>query len=110
MQPEVQPCPQKVKQRNHFLKRAHPINNWKRAPIRTAVLTTKDSKYSKRKANFSYLNAHKMNASGLQTVSLQAMITDVQLAIFVNVLGVTLFLLVVLYHYVAANNPKLKPE
>lgn len=44
------------------------------------------------------------------TIFPQAMITDVQLAIFVNVLGVTLFLLVVLYHYVAANNPKLKPE
>ncbi len=34
------------------------------------------------------------------------MITDVQLAIFANVLGVSLFLLVVLYHYVAVNNPK----
>ena len=29
------------------------------------------------------------------------MITDVQLAIFANMLGVSLFLLVVLYHYVA---------
>ena len=38
------------------------------------------------------------------------MITDVQLAIFANVMGVTLFLLVVLFHYVAANNPKNKPE
>ncbi|XP_006767647.1 PREDICTED: dolichyl-diphosphooligosaccharide--protein glycosyltransferase subunit 4 [Myotis davidii] len=28
------------------------------------------------------------------------MITDVQLAIFANMLGVSLFLLVVLYHYV----------
>nr|CAD7435035.1 unnamed protein product [Timema monikensis] len=35
-----------------------------------------------------------------------AMITDVQLAVFANVLGVTLFLLVVLYHYIAANNSK----
>lgn len=34
------------------------------------------------------------------------MITDVQLAIFANMLGVSLFLLVVLYHYVAVNNPK----
>ncbi|XP_007470948.1 PREDICTED: dolichyl-diphosphooligosaccharide--protein glycosyltransferase subunit 4 [Lipotes vexillifer] len=33
------------------------------------------------------------------------MITDVQLAIFANMLGVSLFLLVVLYHYVAM--PKL---
>ncbi|XP_006891812.1 PREDICTED: dolichyl-diphosphooligosaccharide--protein glycosyltransferase subunit 4-like [Elephantulus edwardii] len=32
--------------------------------------------------------------------------TDVQLAIFANMLGVSLFLLVVLYHYVAVNNPK----
>jgi len=36
------------------------------------------------------------------------MITDVQLAIFANILGVTLFLLVVLFHYVTANNPKNK--
>ncbi|XP_065691374.2 dolichyl-diphosphooligosaccharide--protein glycosyltransferase subunit 4 [Patagioenas fasciata] len=35
-----------------------------------------------------------------------AMVTDVQLAIFANMLGVSLFLLVVLYHYVAVNNPK----
>ena len=34
------------------------------------------------------------------------MITDVQLAIFANALGVTLFLLVVLYHYVSVNNKK----
>ncbi|XP_041042185.1 dolichyl-diphosphooligosaccharide--protein glycosyltransferase subunit 4-like [Carcharodon carcharias] len=33
------------------------------------------------------------------------MITDVQLAIFANMLGVFFFLLV-LYHYVAVNNPK----
>ncbi|XP_073845995.1 dolichyl-diphosphooligosaccharide--protein glycosyltransferase subunit 4 [Musca autumnalis] len=32
------------------------------------------------------------------------MITDVQLAIFSNVLGVFLFLLVVLYHYINANS------
>ncbi|XP_059610375.1 dolichyl-diphosphooligosaccharide--protein glycosyltransferase subunit 4 [Phlebotomus argentipes] len=31
------------------------------------------------------------------------MITDVQLAIFSNVLGVFLFLLVVAYHYINAN-------
>ncbi|XP_067633065.1 dolichyl-diphosphooligosaccharide--protein glycosyltransferase subunit 4 isoform X2 [Eurosta solidaginis] len=31
------------------------------------------------------------------------MITDVQLAIFCNVLGVFLFLLVVAYHYITAN-------
>ncbi|CAL1529015.1 unnamed protein product [Lymnaea stagnalis] len=34
------------------------------------------------------------------------MITDVQLAIFANGLGVLLFLLVVLYHYVSVNNVK----
>ncbi|XP_053437773.1 dolichyl-diphosphooligosaccharide--protein glycosyltransferase subunit 4-like [Nycticebus coucang] len=34
------------------------------------------------------------------------MITDVQLAIFANVLGVSLFLLVVLHRYVAVNYPK----
>ncbi|XP_021570358.1 dolichyl-diphosphooligosaccharide--protein glycosyltransferase subunit 4-like [Carlito syrichta] len=34
------------------------------------------------------------------------MITDVQLAIFANMLGMSLFLLVLLYHYAAVNNPK----
>ncbi|XP_028809382.1 dolichyl-diphosphooligosaccharide--protein glycosyltransferase subunit 4 [Denticeps clupeoides] len=34
------------------------------------------------------------------------MLTDVHLAVFANMLGVSLFLLVVLYHYVAVNNPK----
>ncbi|XP_035931552.1 dolichyl-diphosphooligosaccharide--protein glycosyltransferase subunit 4 [Halichoerus grypus] len=34
------------------------------------------------------------------------MITDVQLAVFANTLGMSLFLLVVLYHYVTVNNPK----
>ncbi|XP_075406654.1 dolichyl-diphosphooligosaccharide--protein glycosyltransferase subunit 4-like [Tenrec ecaudatus] len=32
--------------------------------------------------------------------------SDMQLAIFANVLGVSLFLLVLLSHYVAVNNPK----
>ncbi|KAG3289702.1 dolichyl-diphosphooligosaccharide--protein glycosyltransferase subunit 4 [Ictidomys tridecemlineatus] len=34
------------------------------------------------------------------------MITDMQLVIFPNMLGVLLLLLVVLYHYVATNNTK----
>ncbi|XP_055975140.1 dolichyl-diphosphooligosaccharide--protein glycosyltransferase subunit 4-like [Sorex fumeus] len=34
------------------------------------------------------------------------MITDVQLTIFANMMGVSLFLLVVLYHYMTFNNPK----
>ncbi|XP_018796100.1 PREDICTED: dolichyl-diphosphooligosaccharide--protein glycosyltransferase subunit 4 isoform X1 [Bactrocera latifrons] len=34
------------------------------------------------------------------------MISDVQLAIFSNVLGVFLFLLVVAYHYISANSNK----
>ncbi|XP_077188944.1 dolichyl-diphosphooligosaccharide--protein glycosyltransferase subunit 4-like [Paroedura picta] len=34
------------------------------------------------------------------------MVTNVQLAVFTSMLGVSLFLLVVLYHYVAVNNPK----
>lgn len=34
------------------------------------------------------------------------MITDVQLAIFANLLGISLFLLVVLYHYVTSNSNK----
>lgn len=38
----------------------------------------------------------------------EIMITDVQLSIFANILGVTLFMLVVLYHYIVANNPKNK--
>ncbi|KAL6459702.1 hypothetical protein MHYP_G00314610 [Metynnis hypsauchen] len=41
-----------------------------------------------------------------KSASASIMVTDVQLAIFANVLGVSLFLLVVLYHYVAVNNPK----
>ena len=44
----------------------------------------------------------------LQFIS--AMITDIQLAAFANILGVSLFLLVVLYHFVAVNNPKRKEE
>ncbi|GAB0185212.1 dolichyl-diphosphooligosaccharide--protein glycosyltransferase subunit 4 [Grus americana] len=44
--------------------------------------------------------------AGRRVGSGSAMITDVQLAIFANMLGVSLFLLVVLYHYVAVNNPK----
>ncbi|XP_061436709.1 dolichyl-diphosphooligosaccharide--protein glycosyltransferase subunit 4 isoform X1 [Lethenteron reissneri] len=46
------------------------------------------------------------SAASAVSASVAAMITDVQLAIFANVLGVSLFLLVVLYHYVAVNNPK----
>lgn len=34
------------------------------------------------------------------------MITDIQLAVFANVLGVTIFLLVVIYHYVSVNGPR----
>ncbi|XP_077291945.1 dolichyl-diphosphooligosaccharide--protein glycosyltransferase subunit 4 [Arctopsyche grandis] len=34
------------------------------------------------------------------------MISDMQLAIFSNVLGISLFLLVVLYHYINANANK----
>ncbi|XP_065225433.1 dolichyl-diphosphooligosaccharide--protein glycosyltransferase subunit 4 [Planococcus citri] len=34
------------------------------------------------------------------------MITDVQLAVFANLLGIVLFLLVVLYHYVSVNHIK----
>jgi len=32
------------------------------------------------------------------------MITDIQLAMFSNLMGIMLFLLVVLYHFIAANN------
>jgi hypothetical protein len=34
------------------------------------------------------------------------MITDTQLMTFANVLGASLFILVILFHFVAANNPK----
>ncbi|XP_075215685.1 dolichyl-diphosphooligosaccharide--protein glycosyltransferase subunit 4 [Lycorma delicatula] len=34
------------------------------------------------------------------------MISDVQLAVFANFLGVSLFLLVVVYHYISANYTK----
>ena len=40
------------------------------------------------------------------TKKLSKMITDVQLAVFCNVLGVTIFLLVVLYHYVSVNGSR----
>jgi hypothetical protein len=33
------------------------------------------------------------------------MISDVQLAMFSNLMGIMLFLLVVLYHFIAANYP-----
>ncbi|KAF6020980.1 hypothetical protein EB796_020627 [Bugula neritina] len=36
------------------------------------------------------------------------MVTDIQLAVFANFLGIGLFLLVVLYHYLSVNNPKSK--
>ncbi|UYV77887.1 OST4 [Cordylochernes scorpioides] len=42
--------------------------------------------------------------------SMPAMITDIHLAMFSNLMGVTLFLLVVLYHYVSVNNPKKSAE
>lgn len=38
------------------------------------------------------------------------MITDIQLAIFANILGVSLFLLVVLYHYVSVNSPSKRSK
>ncbi|XP_003414800.1 dolichyl-diphosphooligosaccharide--protein glycosyltransferase subunit 4-like [Loxodonta africana] len=34
------------------------------------------------------------------------MVTGVQLTIFANMIGVLIFLLVIVYHYVAINNPK----
>jgi hypothetical protein len=34
------------------------------------------------------------------------MITDIQLAIFSNVLGVSIFLLIILYHYISVNSSK----
>ncbi|KAI9528205.1 oligosaccharyltransferase [Dissostichus eleginoides] len=49
------------------------------------------------------MSKHLSHSYGAQT---PRMVTDVQLAIFANMLGVSLFLLVVLYHYVAVNNPK----
>ncbi len=61
---------------------------------------------------FTYYDVHnKLIITNLFS-SLQGakMISDVQLAIFANVLGVSLFLLVVLYHFVAVNNPKNKAE
>lgn len=51
-----------------------------------------------------------INCLILSSTLFPAMITDVQLAAFANILGVSLFLLVVLYHFVAVNNPKRKEE
>jgi len=36
------------------------------------------------------------------------MVSDVQLAVFVNILGVSVFMMVVFYHYLSANNPNSK--
>ena len=49
---------------------------------------------------------YRLNVINVSVPSVFRMITDVQLAIFSNLLGVSVFLLVVLYHYIAANNPK----
>jgi len=38
------------------------------------------------------------------------MITDMQLAVFANIMGVTLFILVVLYHFIAVNGQRMKEE
>ncbi|VDN58315.1 unnamed protein product [Dracunculus medinensis] len=38
------------------------------------------------------------------------MITDVQLAVFSNLVGVSIFALVILFHYVVVNNPKRSKE
>ena len=36
------------------------------------------------------------------------MITDMQLAVFANIMGVSLFILVVLYHFISVNGQKIK--
>uniref|UniRef100_A0A0N4Z2J2 Dolichyl-diphosphooligosaccharide--protein glycosyltransferase subunit 4 n=1 Tax=Parastrongyloides trichosuri TaxID=131310 RepID=A0A0N4Z2J2_PARTI len=36
------------------------------------------------------------------------MITDMQLGIVVNVLGVSIFVLVIIYHFIIANQKKVK--
>jgi len=38
------------------------------------------------------------------------MITDMQLAVFANIMGVSLFILVVLYHFISVNGQKMKEE
>ncbi len=38
------------------------------------------------------------------------MITDIQLAVFANVLGVTIFLLVIAYHYLVVNGHRAKQD
>ena len=60
---------------------------------------------------FSNLTKHIIFLNSIVNLGIQSsskMISDVQLAIFANILGVTVFLLVVLFHYVSANNPKNK--
>jgi len=47
-----------------------------------------------------------LDSSTLPLENKNNMISDVQLAIFANGLGVALFLMVVLYHYVSVNNIK----
>uniref|UniRef100_A0A834R233 Dolichyl-diphosphooligosaccharide--protein glycosyltransferase subunit 4 n=1 Tax=Sarcoptes scabiei TaxID=52283 RepID=A0A834R233_SARSC len=60
---------------------------------------------------FHFLNSVKIICYGLiglitapSIIKSIIMITDIQLSIFANILGVTLFLLVVLYHYIAVNS------
>jgi hypothetical protein len=38
------------------------------------------------------------------------MITDVQLGVMANIVGVTIFVLVILFHYIIANDKKLSKE
>uniref|UniRef100_A0A1I7Z6Q3 Dolichyl-diphosphooligosaccharide--protein glycosyltransferase subunit 4 n=1 Tax=Steinernema glaseri TaxID=37863 RepID=A0A1I7Z6Q3_9BILA len=44
--------------------------------------------------------------SAIQSFPLPEMITDVQLGVMANVLGIGMFLLVVLFHYITANNAR----
>ncbi|MFH4979406.1 hypothetical protein AB6A40_006115 [Gnathostoma spinigerum] len=50
------------------------------------------------------------NRSSHSVVTTITMISDIQLAVFSNLIGVSIFALVVLFHYVTANNPKRAKE
>uniref|UniRef100_A0ACB8G8X6 Uncharacterized protein n=1 Tax=Sphaerodactylus townsendi TaxID=933632 RepID=A0ACB8G8X6_9SAUR len=79
-----------------------PVHLAGRCPV--ADVSPKNNR--KRHGAHPFMPLPRSTAAETGTRLIARMVTDVQLAIFANMLGVSLFLLVVLYHYVAVNNPK----
>ncbi|OQR74098.1 dolichyl-diphosphooligosaccharide--protein glycosyltransferase subunit 4-like [Tropilaelaps mercedesae] len=61
--------------------------------------------YQNQRASSCYRRSERVSFSS-RTDPSPTMISDVQLAVFANLMGVSLFLLVVVYHYVTVNNPR----